>query len=626
MNKKNPIEINFIFFGLLLIIGIVIATLEVLEINQTSLYSKTFFLIYAYVQTVLEILGFALIVWLIKKKLKKIFFYSFIGLFFTFFLTHIIDYFVLKIVDMTFWEGLDIALDENLENFLEMLHTTGVPLFVWAIIGLIILFLPLTGIGFYKICDKISKKRKLFLCKEQIVQIFFCIPLAIFIWDFKASSSINSNVYSAYTRALPWKLTFSHPPIMEIDTPLTLKKPQKEAEILKIIHQKNLKIKKKPNIFIFVIESLRNDYITKNISPNLYEFKQNNLNFDISLSNANATHQSWFSLFYSDFPFFWKYYQDNNWQIGATGLYILKKIGYKINVFSAPELKYYSMNNLLFGKDNYLVDTLKLHPHYHPIQACDSDAMVIKDIQNQLEKDSNVYIAFLDSTHFLYSWPKDFEAKFTNNLEGENLKVYSSKNHIDLLKNRYKNSINFIDFLLGSFFETLKKNNLFNDSLIVILADHGEEFYEEGRIFHASHLSSVQTNIPILLKLSNSTRKIPERKLICHMDVFPSILDHLFKKNQFKDIFLGESIFDTPKLNFVITTRYNASRMPYEFFIHNENEKLTLKFKKEKNILKKQHLKILSLKDKNDKKLNISSKEALLKSFKSAFDKLFYKK
>ena len=62
----------------------------------------------------------------------------------------------------------------------------------------------------------------------------------------------------------------------------------------------------KPDIYLFVIESLREDYITVENSPHLNQFKEKNVSFDLTLSNANATHNSWFSLFHSKFPFYWE--------------------------------------------------------------------------------------------------------------------------------------------------------------------------------------------------------------------------------------------------------------------------------------------------------------------------------
>ncbi len=625
MAKKHHININYLYFGIFLSIGIIISTLGILDVNNTSNYSKAFFLVFAYGQTILEVASFAILSLIIKKYMAKIIFNIFVAFTFVFFISHIIDLVLLKIMDMTVWDGLSIALDENLENLIEMLHTTGIPFFAWIIFGILILSLPFVGLFIYKLTDIFSQKRKIPLYHEHFIQMFLCIPLALFIWDFKASKSISPNIYDANSRALPWKITFVQPDILKTKTKLVLKKSKSEKEILDIIDKKDLKVDKKPNIYIFVIESLRNDYITFEIAPNLTKLKNENISFERSLANANGTHISWFSFFYSAYPFLWKDYQNRRWSCGSTSLYILKKMGYKINVFSAPELKYYSMKEALFGKNLYLCDTFKLFPHYYPIEACDSDKMVMQHMEKYLKNDSNVYIAFLDSTHFLYSWPKDFETKFIPISDTQTFNIYGSKDNVHLLKNRYKNSIYYIDYLIGNFLDLLKKKNLFDDSIIIVIGDHGEEFYEQGHLFHASHLSSQQTNVPIFLKFGKNKRKIPKRDIICHLDIFPSVFDYIFDKNQFKDCLKGTSIFEKNESAFVVTARYNASRAPIEFFIHDKDKKLNFRFTNKKKIFKKQHLEILSLKDAEDNEIDIFQNKKQIKTLEKALEKYFNK-
>nr|NGX33348.1 hypothetical protein [Candidatus Anoxychlamydiales bacterium] len=277
MRRKNHLDINYLYFGIFFIVGIIISTLGVLDVKNSSNYSKAFFLVYAYGQTVFEITSFAILSVIIKKYMPKIVFTIFIAFTFIFFISHIIDLVLLKIMDMTVWDGVSIALDENLENFIEMLHTTGIPFYAWIIFGILMLSLPFLGIFIYKVTDLFSKKRKIPLYQEHFIQIFLCVPLALFIWEFKAAKSINANNYDSNSRALPWKLTFMQPDILKTQTKLALKKPKNEKDTLALINTKDLKIDKKPNIFIFVIESLRSDYITSDTAPNMTTFKNENV-------------------------------------------------------------------------------------------------------------------------------------------------------------------------------------------------------------------------------------------------------------------------------------------------------------------------------------------------------------
>jgi hypothetical protein len=625
--KHKKVHINFIYFGVFFILISILTTFNVLYIKSPFKYPKAFFLIYSYGQIILEVFSFIFLSYIIKKYLKKIFLNIFIAFTFLIFLMHLIDFIMLNLMDMTTLDGLFIALDESFENFMEMLHLTGLPYFAWIIIFILFLLLPFFGVYIYHKTEKISLKyEKMFLHHDSALTFLFCVPLALLIYDATSSYSINSSTYAAYRKALPYKSTFMQYNFMNVDTLVCLKKPDSEDLVTKKINKKITPLLKSPNIYMFIIESLREDYITEDIAPNITKFKKQNISYDLAISNANCTQKAWFSIFFSKFCFFWKEIQEK-YENGSPALNILKKAGYKLHAYSAAELKYYKMDEIIFGKNKKILDTLELHPHYFPMQAYESDQIVFNKLKNKtFEKSSNVHMMFLDSTHFLYSWPKQKFTKFKPIIDDINLEyIQKEKIDLNLIKNRYKNSIHYVDQLFGDFIDHLKKNNLYDDSIIVILGDHGEEFFEEGNLFHASTLSSYQTQIPLYMKFGENIRKPVDKKMISQLDIFPSILDYLFQNNQFKDLFLGDSIFDKNYWPYAVSTRYNASRAPYEFFIHNGDEKLLLRFKNRKDIYKKQNLEIISLKDKNDNFINNSNKKNLIKPFEKAINRIFEK-
>ena len=617
--KPKKIEINYVYFLFFLSLSGFFSILTVLDHQKGTLLSSFFFVIYSIIEVFLETALIAFLAYIFEKYFNKYFFYLFIGLSFIFFIRNVVNFFTIKLMDMTIWDGLSISFDEDLTNFIEMLYMTGSPICICAFFFIMIVLSPI----FVAVLDiqtkKISKNVKI---KHDIfIQVFLILPMALLIWDLRSAKTINPNIYASYLRILPWKTTLIRPNVLVLNDKVKMKKTKDFDQIIKLIEEKKFNLEKKPNIFIFIIESLRDDYITDKIAPYLSKFKKQNISFDTPVSNANATHLSWFSIFYSSHSFYWKIFKDCNYDMGSPALNLLKKMGYKINIFSAPELKYYSMEKILFGKNHLLANLFYFYPHYYPIEAYESDQNVFSSVQKTLKKDSNIYISFIDSTHFLYSWPKEI-TKFKNYCQIDDMKAYASKKNVKLLENRYKNSIFFVDNLLKNFEEKLIQENLYDDSIIVILGDHGEEFYEMGKLFHASHLSSYQTTPVIYFKFPYSKKEVLNKNLVSHMDIFPSIIDFL-TDDACSDIFDGQSIFRNTDDKYVISARYNASRTPYEFFIHNGEEKLTLRFKNQKNIFLQQKIEIVSLTDKNDKDIEIYKKKDRIKNFKSALEKLF---
>jgi arylsulfatase A-like enzyme len=65
----------------------------------------------------------------------------------------------------------------------------------------------------------------------------------------------------------------------------------------------------------------------------------------------------------------------------------------------------------------------------------------------------------------------------------------------------YGKAVNYVDTQVGLFIEYLKKQNRYDDALIVLVADHGETFTERIPWFdHGTHASVEQLHIPLIVK------------------------------------------------------------------------------------------------------------------------------
>ncbi len=382
-------------------------------------------------------------------------------------------------------------------------------------------------------------------------------------------------------------------------------------------------MKKKPNIFLFIVESFRKDIVTDHaVCPNLSMFAENNISFNNSFSSANATQISWFSIFYSRFPFYWKHINTSNWASGSPALQVLKKLGYKINVYTSARLGYYEMDEIIFGKNKKLIDEFHFFEHNHTVETYESDTLTMnrlcKDITKEENQEGRVHIIFLDSTHFHYSWPEE-QSPFKPYVRTVNyVSLTCLKKNLKEIKNSYMNAVHYLDSLFGKFYQTLEEQKQFQDSIVVVTGDHGEEFFDHRNIFHASDLSTSQTSVPLLFKFGDNEKRPSKERIVSHTDIFPSILDHI-AKNDFD--FDGDSIFQEERLPFAISGKYNASRTPKEFFIHNGQYKLMASFEDPSKALSCDKLEIVGVRDKNDHVVN--DQTDIMNIFVPAIEALF---
>ena len=627
--RDQKISINYIYFGFLFLCFSLIHTYHVLILENGSIGFKGFFFIYAIAQTFVELAALGLLIAFSQRYLPRVATSMLILFSFILFLADLIDFPLVRIMDMTVWYALGFVSQESWHNIVEMLYASHTSFLSW-ILGVVfaaaVLFL---GLLFYRYSDKASQKFALPIPLASYLIALVVVPLLMSAGDFVALSLTPYSTYYQYEKTLPWKTTFLPLPqrILTLSSPLKDIKPEKE--VLVSIDQKNLAVKKKPDVYLFVIESLRDDFITPDVAPHLSQFKQSSFQSPDSYSSANATQMSWFSLFYSEFPFYWQQFPKKGWTSGSVPLQFFKKLGYQIDVFSSVRLSYYDMDQIIFGDKTKLASQIHLYPHDQDLQAFQSDQRTIgklcEEIKMREEGGGRLCVIFLESTHFDYSWPKNLQSPFQPVADQINyLKLALFKDDLEMIKNRYRNSIYYIDSLFGTFWEALQAQKGGEEAMVVVLGDHGEAFYENGHIFHASNLCEAQTRIPIYYHFGKNA-ELPSQtisSLSSHIDVFPTLLHVLTGEENFSEFFAGQSIFSEKRWPFAVAARYNAGRSPYEFFIHNGVNKLLARFDNEKAIFQSQNLHILSTTDAQDETLNFSM-ESIKAQFEPALHRIF---
>ena len=623
---KKQVEVNYLYFGAFFVL-LLLTSGDNIFMRGPFIGPKTFFFLYAAGQALFEVFALIFLQWCFKNYLGNFAAKIFISATFILFVLHFFDFLSDRLFDLSVWETLDAyVLSETWHNFMYLLDATGVPMSVWIVIFAIAAALPFLGIAFYFWTNRAIQKSPFSLSSEWFLQAFVCIPVALFFWEFSAARSLHPDSYTLFIKSLPWKRTFLSPKVIRYMIPTTLAMPQTEEEMWKSIKNDRTVLAQKPNIYLFVIESLREDFINAETAPSLSRFRQEAAHFELALSNANGSHPSWFSIFHSQFAYAWHHLQDKGWKMGSPPLQLLKKWGYKVRLYTSAELHHYDMENLLFGKERRILDAY--HPFHHSTiaTAAKTDAQTIdqweQDVADNPElKEGQVVIFFLDSTHFTYSWPEHWELKFapiSTNLDF--FTFYHSDLKIEKIKNRYRNAIFYVDSLFGRFFKGLPDPE---NAIVVVTGDHGEEFFEHGHLFHGSHLTHEQTHIPIYMKFGKRQEKnLPS--LVSQIDIFPSILHHLSNKQI--PFLEGKSIFSHPQKTYAILCRVNAGRTPYEFCFHDGARKLIVQFEDKSDIFGSNNLKIRSIWDKRDQCIfnsHLNVDNWVQTNFNLAFERLF---
>jgi arylsulfatase A-like enzyme/uncharacterized membrane protein YbhN (UPF0104 family) len=138
-------------------------------------------------------------------------------------------------------------------------------------------------------------------------------------------------------------------------------------------------------------------------------------------------------------------------------------------------------------------------------------------------KDSRFFLLlhYMDVHDPYFAHPYDGEA--IARVENENPDPALAKRMREL----YDGNIRFVDEYLGQFEAKLRELGLWDDTAIVVTADHGEEFHEHGGWWHGTTLYEEQIHVPLLIKWPKGRIEAPARvddHPVRQLDIAPTLL------------------------------------------------------------------------------------------------------
>lgn len=182
----------------------------------------------------------------------------------------------------------------------------------------------------------------------------------------------------------------------------------------------------------------------------------------------------------------------------------------------------------------------------------------------QINKKESFFITFMtDGAHYPYNYP--------------------NKTHQDATDlKEYLKSEEYLDKFVEQLFGRLDVSGLLEDTLVVIVGDHGESFGEHGTYIHNSSMFEEEVTVPLIFwaKNANRLKGVQLRQLGRQIDIAPTIAE-FFGINESKEYILqGNSLIkhgNQKEMNYpaFISTFFGGTSQA----IVNNKEKLILNFK-----------------------------------------------
>ena len=304
---------------------------------------------------------------------------------------------------------------------------------------------------------------------------------------------------------------------------------------------------KKPyNIVIIMLDAWRFDMLNPKTSPNIYKFSTQAQVFNPHLSGGNCTGPGVFSLFYSIPYTYWTSVMQQ--KKSPVLINELLKQNYDIKILRSASLHYPAFDKTIFQKlKNLRINT----PGQYSYQRDQRITEDFKAFLNNRQSNRPCFsFVFYDTSHSYCQKPNAYPHPF--------LPAWRVCNRVTLNKdtdrtpfiNVYKNAIHFDDALAGEVLRALKQHQLLKNTVVIITADHGEQFNENKKSIwgHASDYTRWQLQVPFIVYQPNRG-KGSFNYFTSHYDAVPFIMQNILGcSNPIRDYSIGKSIY-TPEKN-----------------------------------------------------------------------------
>lgn len=281
------------------------------------------------------------------------------------------------------------------------------------------------------------------------------------------------------------------------------------------------------NVLIFLIDALRLDRLgcygyARNTSPNIDAFARDAVKFTHLTPQSSWTRPSVASLLTSTYPNVHgaQGRQDVRRENMPSLAAVLAAHGYETHgiITNGNVLPTWGLGREFFR----YVDRCPRTPSGTP--DADAVAAAIDTFRNAVGRPWFMYLHTL-APHEPYAPPDRFNVFDPQDYHPWPGERKAARRKMQAL---YDGEILYVDHLFGQLVEEMKRLGAYDNSIIAVIADHGEEFWDHGGVGHGKTLFEEQLRIPCLLKLPHNRHAGEVRNGIIEMvDLAPTFLELL---------------------------------------------------------------------------------------------------
>ena len=301
------------------------------------------------------------------------------------------------------------------------------------------------------------------------------------------------------------------------------------------------------NVVLISIDTLRADHLgcygySKNTTPHIDRFSKDSVLFSENIAQASSTAASHASIFTSLIPSHHgasfsaktpipeetmtmaEILKDNNYRTISYngGAQVVAKFGFDqgFDVYESYPGKGDHLEKTFIGKVQAAIKWIKSNPN-------EPFFLFLHTYE--------VHHPYTPQLQYLDLFEQDYSGKLPAHIPVKLLRTINkgevdiSRQDKDHIINAYDAEIYSMDNAFGALVGYLKKEKLYDKTIIIFTSDHGEEFGEHGRMgWHSHALYDEQLKVPLIIKFQDSkyaSQIIHEQTR--GIDILPTLLDIL---------------------------------------------------------------------------------------------------
>ncbi len=215
---------------------------------------------------------------------------------------------------------------------------------------------------------------------------------------------------------------------------------------------------------------------------------------------------------------------------------LLGDLGYQTAIISSQNENWQGMSRfLLTGKPVYFFHSLS-HRGPHLGRGAERklpDHLTVDHFFEWLERTEpdRPWAAYLNfqRTHFPYEMPPGFSGPYQPSdptYETFNFLEYPEE-EVPTVINRYDNAVEYVDRQIGRIVEHLAATGRAEDTLLLVVADHGEFLGEDGAVTHGKNLAEGVLRVPLVMAWPGRLQPRVIETPVSTLDLLPTVLDLL---------------------------------------------------------------------------------------------------